>query len=404
MRHSQRWATRTLVDLCDRARGITYGIVKVGEFVPDGIPVVRGGDVRDGWITVDHTKRVSREVSEKFRRTILRGGELVMNLIAEPGHAAVVPSEFAGYNVSRDVAVIPLGDDVDARFVSYFLRSQQCIDWLVARLQGSVTQKINLSTLRELPVPAPSLSAQRLVSDVLGGLDDKMEQNTQLSQKLTELIRLRGRHMLRTCAEASTPLSDVARFVNGRAFTKAANGAGRPIIRIRELNSGIDSGTPRTDLAVSDEHIARDGDLLFSWSGSLDLYRWIGPESVINQHIFKVLPSGYPTWLVELWISQHLPDFKAIAADKATTMGHIQRHHLDEALVAVPAASELFDATDLESADRMRISLLKMNKRLASVRDALLPKLVSGAIRVPDSDDPDDALGTVAEAASVALP
>ena len=152
---SSEWTSVPLGQLCHPERGITYGIVKVGDFVPDGVPVIRGGDIRDGTIVCDDSKRVSEEVSNQFRRTILKGGEIVLNLISEPGHSAIAPHALAGHNVSRDVAVIPLGEKVDVRFIDFFLRSPTAINWLHARMQGSVTQKINLGTLRELPVTPP---------------------------------------------------------------------------------------------------------------------------------------------------------------------------------------------------------------------------------------------------------
>lgn len=126
------------------------------------------------------------------------------------------------------------------------------------------------------------------------------------------------------------------------------------------------------------------GDLLFSWSGTLLVRRWTGAPAVLNQHIFRVVPkAGFPTWLVEAWIEQHLTGFRRTAADKATTMGHIQRHHLSEALVGVPARSdlEILDAR-WSPLDRLRMELLEETRTLVSIRDALLPKLVSGQLRV----------------------
>lgn len=175
--------------LCDSERGITYGIVKVGDFIPGGVPVVRGGDIRDGRIVCDDSKRVTEHVSNQFRRTILKGGEIVLNLIADPGHSAVVPRGLAGHNVSRDVAVIPLNGSADVRFVDFFLKSRVAVDWLTARLQGSVTQKINIGTLRELPVPSPPIAEQRAIAAVLGALDDKIELNRQMNATLEAMAR-----------------------------------------------------------------------------------------------------------------------------------------------------------------------------------------------------------------------
>ena len=94
------WPERCLGELCAPDRGITYGIVKVGDYVSGGVPVIRGGDIRHNGIDFNDDKRVSEEVSGQFQRTILRGGEIVLNLIAEPGHCAVVPPSMQGFNVS----------------------------------------------------------------------------------------------------------------------------------------------------------------------------------------------------------------------------------------------------------------------------------------------------------------
>ena len=74
-----------LIDICDQERGIRYGIVKVGNFASDGIPVIRGGDIKSGKVAYDNSKKVTQEISDQFKRTILHGGEIVINLIGEAG-------------------------------------------------------------------------------------------------------------------------------------------------------------------------------------------------------------------------------------------------------------------------------------------------------------------------------
>jgi hypothetical protein len=182
-------AYTTLGEVCDPTRGITYGIVKVGTYVPGGVPVIRGGDIRGGRIVFDDEKRVTAEVSQQFARTILRGGEILINLISEPGHTAIVPAQLAGANVSRDVGVIALDGTVDHRYVDYCLKSPTTTDWLRSRLQGSVTQKINLGTLRELPIRTPPISEQHAIASVLGALDDKIELNRRMSETLEAIAR-----------------------------------------------------------------------------------------------------------------------------------------------------------------------------------------------------------------------
>jgi type I restriction enzyme, S subunit len=408
----EAFSVARLADLCDDTRGITYGIVKVGEFVSDGVPVVRGGDVRNGQIATDDDKRVTSQVSERFRRTILQGGEIVLNLIGEPGHSAIVPDRLAGANVTRDVAVIPV-TRADARFVNYFLQSPRCIAWLRAHLQGSVTLKINLGTLASLPVPNPPIDEQWRIATILQAFDDKIDSNRRLTSLIGEIAAALFRARLVDFVgvedfEASEigpiprgwttgSLTSLARFINGKAFTKEANAEGRPILRIKELNAGIRDETLRTDVTAAEEYLARHHDILFAWSGSLAVYRWSGPESLINQHIFKVIPEGYPPWFVYQWVRRHMPEFQAIARDKATTMGHIQRRHLSEARVTLPDSDTLARMSDLlEPLDRWQGILASEIASLAATRDALLPKLISGETRVPDTTDSEEVIGPAA--------
>ncbi|GHF56894.1 restriction endonuclease subunit S [Streptomyces sp. NRRL_ISP-5395] len=378
-----------LADLCDPARGITYGIVKVGDFVPGGVPVIRGGDIRDNRIVFDDSKRVTREVSEQFTRTILRGGEIILNLIAEPGHSAVVPESMTGFNVSRDVAVVPLASVVNHHYVNWYLKSPEAIDWLSARMSGTVTQKINLGVLKEIPIPTPPRIVQDGIAAVLGVLDDKIAVNERITITADELSgAIFHRAMLKSPLQfAEQALSATAEFINGRAFTKNATGTGRMVIRIAEINSGPGNSTVYNDIDVSEKHLARPGDVLFAWSGSLMVARWFRREAIINQHIFKCVPkNGYPQWLVSQLVHRKIDEFRAIAADKATTMGHIQRKHLDEPVhVPMPEALQPLHA---EIGPLWGRALLAEQESLslAALRDTLLPQLMSGRLRVKDAE------------------
>ena len=174
--------------------------------------------------------------------------------------------------------------------------------------------------------------------------------------------------------------------MNGRNFTKDASGDGRVVVRIAELTSGIGGSTVRNDVDAPEENIAYPGDILFAWSGSLTLHRWVHPEALVNQHIFKVIPiDGVPGWLVYQALDSVMPAFKAIAADKATTMGHIQRRHLDIE-VGIPSVDDwtamsrvmrpLWDST---------LTLARESRALAQLRDTLLPALMDGTLRVKDA-------------------
>ncbi|MFQ5621695.1 MAG: restriction endonuclease subunit S, partial [Candidatus Nanoarchaeia archaeon] len=143
----------------------------------------------------------------------------------------------------------------------------------------------------------------------------------------------------------------------------------------------------KTDLANSSiptEYIVKDGDILFSWSGSLEVVIWCGGEGALNQHLFKVTSETYPKWFYYYWTLHHLMKFKGIAADKATTMGHIKRTHLSEAKVLVPPKQEMEELSQIFIPIVNKIININLEIRsLRKTRDLLLPKLMSGKIRVP---------------------
>ena len=181
-------------------------------------------------------------------------------------------------------------------------------------------------------------------------------------------------------------LPQLAVFLNGLALQKypaRGDGSDLPVIKIAELRKGSSENADAANSDVPAQFVVNDGDLLFSWSGTLEVQRWFGGKGALNQHLFKVTPSWHPLWYVHHAILRHLPEFRAIASSKATTMGHIQRKHLDAAMVAVPTESVLLAADELISPIYALSAELRIETRvLAALRDYLLPRLLTGRVRV----------------------
>lgn len=268
----------------------------------------------------------------------------------------------------------------DRRYVYYLLQS---LDFSAFNV-GSGVPTLNRNHLTAIQVALPPLDEQRRIAGVLGALDDLIEINRALVQDLDLLRRLLSKQLLNTSSERA-PLSSLARFVNGKNFTKNASGSGRPVIRTPELREGPSNGTVWNDVEASPDHIAKAGDILFIWSGSLMIDRWGFRDALINQHIFKVIPNpDTPDWLVFAQLEHQMPRFLGLAADKATTMGHIQRTNLDEH-VPLPDRDAINDAsTAIEPLWNAHIELRLEIRELESARDELLPLLISGRVRVGD--------------------
>ncbi len=308
----------------------------------------------------------------------------MISLVGTVGEAAVVPKSLAGWNVARAVAVVR-PQSVSSEWLRLAFATSAVREQVTALLNTTVQSTLNLSDLKRIDIPMPVARDREAIVEVLGALDDKIAANTKLASTADRLAREIYRSIVRGAGVA--PLSSTARFVNGRAFTKGATGTGRVVVRIAELNSGISGSTVYNDIVVASENVARPGDLLFAWSGSLTLHRWYRDEAIVNQHIFKVIPNvEYPMWLVNQLVLERLDEFKSIAADKATTMGHIQRRHLDEP-VRVPSR-DLIAANDVHMDALWNRALVaeRENLTLAATRDTLLPQLVSGKLRVRDAE------------------
>lgn len=184
-------------------------------------------------------------------------------------------------------------------------------------------------------------------------------------------------------------LDEIAKFQNGLAMQKfrpEENAGSLPVLKIKELNQGNTTlNSERCSLDIKNEVKVFDGDVIFSWSGTLLVKLWTGGAAGLNQHLFKVTSEKYEKWFYYLWTKHYLKVFQARAAEKATTMGHIKRSHLNDAKINLPPEEILTCATDLIQPIIEKIVVLGIeNRNLAKLRDTLLPKLLSGEIEIPD--------------------
>lgn len=184
-------------------------------------------------------------------------------------------------------------------------------------------------------------------------------------------------------------LLDIADYINGLAMQKfrpSDDEIGLPVLKIKELRQGLcDSSSEFCSPSIKPEYIIHDGDVIFSWSGSLLVDFWCGGTCGLNQHLFKVTSQKYDKWFYYAWTKHHLDRFIAVAADKATTMGHIKRDELAKAGVIIPnnadysrIGSLLQPIYDLIIANRIE------NKTLVGIRDTILPQLMSGEIDISE--------------------
>ena len=280
-------------------------------------------------------------------------------------------------------------------------------------ITGSAQSQITIRHLQSHRIAVPPLGEQRAIAHILGALDDKIALNQRMNATLEALARTIFTswcvdcYPVRAKAAGCQPqgmdgaldelprgwrigsLDQIATYQNGLTLQKfpPAGEAYLPVIKIAQMRKGDTQGSDRASVALDPAYVVEDGDVLFSWSGSLEVVLWCGGRGALNQHLFKVTSTHYPKWFYYLWTKHHLPRLRDIAASKATTMGHIQRRHLGEARVLIPPG-ELLSAMDAVIAPLIEtiIANRRQSRTLAAIRDALLPKLLSGAVRVREAE------------------
>ncbi|SDE59959.1 Type I restriction modification DNA specificity domain-containing protein [Desulfuromonas thiophila] len=185
-------------------------------------------------------------------------------------------------------------------------------------------------------------------------------------------------------------LDEIAHYQNGLALQKFRpenEDDFLPVVKIAQLRKGFADGEEKASPTITPKCIIDDGDVVFSWSGSLLVDIWCGGRAALNQHLFKVTSATYPKWYFYNYTKHHLEEFQRIAADKAVTMGHIKREHLSQAKCVAPAG-EILDACTsfVEPLLDRHVDLRKEDRWLETLRDTLLPKLLSGQLRIPDAE------------------
>ena len=283
----------------------------------------------------------------------------------------------------------------DPQFIYYLATSPLFRNTAIKSMVGSSgRQRVQQSVLNELVLNVPPLEEQKKISSVLCALDQKIALNNEINDNL--YAQAKAIFAQRFTDIETIPngwrkgnLLTIANYLNGLAMQKyRPNGdeVGLPVLKIKELRQGsCDNSSELCSPNIKPEYIIHDGDVIFSWSGSLLVDIWCGGTCGLNQHLFKVTSKIYDKWFYYLWTAHHLERFIAIAADKATTMGHIKRGELAKAEVLIPSDE---DYKEIGSLMNPIFDLIVANRiearKLAELRDGLLPRLMSGEIDVSE--------------------
>jgi type I restriction enzyme S subunit len=404
---------------------ITQGKLEIGdgyraknnELGKVGIPFARAGNINNGF-SFEDADRYPVENLDRVMNKISAAGDVVFTSKGTVGRFALVQKNTPQFLYSPQLCFWRSLDQetIDSSFLFYWMHAREFqLQFRSVATQTDMADYVNLRDQRQMQITLPDIVTQRRIAHILGTLDDKIELNRRMNETLEAMARAIFKSWfvdfdpVRAKAEGRdtglpdeiadlfsdsfedselgdipkgwgvTGLDGIADFLNGLAMQKYPPDGGEslPVIKIAQLRVGNTSGSDLANATLSPEYIIHDGDVLFSWSGSLEVVIWSGGKGALNQHLFKVTSKEYPKWFYCFWLKEHLEEFRATAAGKATTMGHIQRHHLTDAKVIVPSASLIEAATKTirPLVDKLLVHELE-SRTLSQLRDLLLPRLL----------------------------
>ena len=384
-----RWLDCELQEVADIQTGPFGSQLKNEQYVTGGTPVVTVEHINDFRVDDFDYPSVTHEDKNRLSKYILNAGDIVFTRVGSVDLSAYINVHQEGWLFSSRMLRVRPRSVIDSRFLSYFFQQKRFREYLLNISVGATMPSINTGILKSVPISYPPLPEQKAIASVLSSLDDK-----------THLLHLQNK-TLETMAETlfrqwfveeaqddweEKPLSGIATFLNGLACQKypPQNEIDKlPVLKIKELRNGLTEDSDWASSDVKPNFIVNRGDVIFSWSASLMVKLWDGEKCVLNQHLFKVFSEHYPKWFYYQWCKFHLEEFISISTSHATTMGHIKRGDLDNAIVAIPSSYTLAEMSkSMAPLIEKLISNNQQIQKLEQLRDTLLPKLMSGEVRV----------------------
>lgn len=344
----------------------------------------------------EKVRYLTQETYETWFRAHPMPGDILFVNKGTPGRVCMVPDP-VDFCIAQDMIALRADDKkIYNKYLFAVLRSREIQQQIYNTNVGDVIPHFKKQFMDQLLIPVPDRKIQEKIGNLYYQLSYKVELNKKINENLEQQAQaIFAQEFLN---RSSVPddwkegsLLDIADYLNGLAMQKfrpSDDEIGLPVLKIKELRQGsCDSSSDLCSASIKPIYIIHDGDVIFSWSGSLLVDFWCGGTCGLNQHLFKVTSQKYDKWFYYAWTKHHLDRFIAVAADKATTMGHIKREDLAKAEVLIPNNADYSRIGSLlQPIYNLIIANRIENKKLAEIRGSLLPKLMSGEINILESD------------------
>lgn len=384
----EEWKEYKLGDICDTISDTYKGN-------SPQVVLINTSDVLEGKC-LNHMSVPNKNLKGQFKKTFCNKDILYSEIRPANKRFAYIDFEPKDYIASTKLMVIRSKKEVLPKYLYYILQSNQMLDKLqtLAETRSGTFPQITFSELAAQETILPGLNSQTKIVQVLDSINSKIELNRRINENLEQQAQALFdfyfiQHPEKLGNYESGNLIDIANYTNGltmQRFRPRDGEKGIPVLKIKELGQEkTDSSSDVCTKNIPNEYIVNDGDVIFSWSGTLMVHVWCGGLCGLNQHLFKVTSDKYPKWYYYFWTKYHLGKFIRIAKDKAVTMGHIKRGDLETSEVLIPEKETLLGLDKIISPILNQIIGIKCeNNNLENLRDTLLPKLMSGELKIND--------------------
>lgn len=377
------------------------------------------GNITENQIDTLQIFQKGEKLPSRAKRKVEKGTIIYSTVRPNQKHFGYFDTHSNDLVVSTGFATLDVIDPrINSKYLYYLLTQNSVISQLQSIGENSTSSypSIRPEDIGNLSFVFPDIDIQNKIADILTSIDKKIQINNQINQELEAMAKTLydywfvqfdfpdqngkpykssgGKMVYHPELKREIPegwgadsLWNIANFYNGLAMQKYRPDTNEddylPVIKIREMMNGFSKDTERAGLDIPSEAVVDRGDILFSWSATLEVIIWGKEKGALNQHIFKVTSDTYPKSFIYFELKSYLKVFKAIAELRKTTMGHITQDHLKQAKIVVPPI-ELISKLDA----KLQLIMLKQqilenqNQELTQLRDWLLPMLMNGQVKV----------------------
>lgn len=379
-----------------------------------GISFIRSQNVHDFKFSVNGLAFIDEMQAKELNNVTVEEKDILLNITGDSiARVCIVPKEILPARVNQHVAIIRCNRNVNSHYVFYYLENLKSYLLKICGV-GGTRNALTKEAIEKLEIQLPELSIQQKIASVLSSLDSKIELNNQINAELEAMAKTiydywfvqfnfpvengkpyksnGGKMVWNEELKREIPegwevatLLNIAQYENGLPCQKyRPNGDDvLRVIKIREMNEGYSANTEYVRSDIPKKAIIENGDVLFSWSASLNVKFWTGGIGALNQHIFKVTSINFPKSFYYHQLINYLQHFKMMAENRKTTMGHITLDHLRQSRIIIPPKELTLELEKIIGPIiSQKVGLEVENQKLVELRDWLLPMLMNRQVIV----------------------